>query len=106
MSKIQHILALTSPVNHAAQVLASFQQRFQDTRSRRQIGYYLTYANDTDLRNAHGIARRLSAVMRHTATGRRGVRSEPTVTVATLMPQDSPQSLLARLYDAAQRAAS
>ena len=34
MSKIQHILALTSPVNHAAQVLASFQRRFEDTRSR------------------------------------------------------------------------
>ena len=53
---------------------------------------------DTDLRNAHGIARRLSAVMRHTASGKRAARTEPEVTVATLMPQDSPQSLLARLY--------
>jgi hypothetical protein len=53
---------------------------------------------DTDLRNAHGIARRLSAVMRHTTSGKRAARSEPEVTVATLMPQDSPQSLLARLY--------
>jgi len=61
---------------------------------------------DTDLRNAHGIARRLSAVMRHTATGRRGDRSDPTITVATLMPKDSAASLLARLYDKAQRAAS
>jgi hypothetical protein len=60
----------------------------------------------TDLRNAHGIARRLSAVMRHTATGRRGDRSDPAVTVATLMPKDSAASLLARLYDNAQRAAS
>jgi hypothetical protein len=61
---------------------------------------------DTDLRNAHGTARRLSAVMRHTATGRRGDRSDPAVTVATLMPKDSPASLLARLYGNAQRAAS
>jgi hypothetical protein len=61
---------------------------------------------DTDLRDAHGIARRLSAVMRHTATDRRGGRSDPTVTVAALMSGDSATSLLARLYDDAQRAAS
>src|SRR5580704_12508721 len=61
---------------------------------------------DTDLRDAHGIARRLSAVMRHTATDKRGGRSDPAVTVAALMPGDSAKSLLARLYDDAQRAAS
>ena len=57
MSKIQQILALASPVNHAAQVLASFQRRFQDTRSQRQVGYYLTYANDTEARNARNLKR-------------------------------------------------
>lgn len=57
MSKVQQILALNSPMNHAAQVLASFQRRFQDTRSQRQIGYYLTYANDTDARNARNLKR-------------------------------------------------
>ena len=61
---------------------------------------------DTDLRNAHGIARRLTAVMRHTTSGKRAGRSDPAVTVATLMPQDSPQSLLARLHQPAQLAAS
>jgi hypothetical protein len=61
---------------------------------------------DTDLRDAHGIARRLSAVMRHTATDKRGGRSDPTVTVAALMSGDSPTSLLARLRDNTQRAAS
>jgi hypothetical protein len=61
---------------------------------------------DTDLHDAHGIARRLSAVMRHTATDKRGGRSDPTVTVAALMPGDSAQSLLARLDDNTQRAAS
>jgi hypothetical protein len=61
---------------------------------------------ETDLRNAHMIARRLSAVMRHTSHGKRDTRSEPLVTVATLMPNDSAKSLLARLHDDAQRAAS
>jgi hypothetical protein len=61
---------------------------------------------ETDLRNAHMIARRLSAVMRHTSHGKRDTRAEPVVTVATLMPNDSAKSLLARLSDEAQRAAS
>jgi hypothetical protein len=60
---------------------------------------------DTDLRNAHGIARRLSAVMRHTSKGKSG-SSDPAVTVATLSPEDSARSLLARLTGDAQRAAS
>lgn len=61
---------------------------------------------DTDLRDAHGIARRLSAVMRHTASGKRGTRSDPTVTVAALMPGDTATSLLARLHEGPQRAAA
>jgi hypothetical protein len=69
-------------------------------------GSVVVVFSDTDLRNAHGIARRLSSVMRHTASGRRGTRSDPTVTVATLLPQDTPYSLLARLHDNPQRAAS
>jgi hypothetical protein len=61
---------------------------------------------DTDLRDAHGIARRLSAVMRHTATDKRGGRSDPTVTVAALMSGDCATSLLARLYAGPERAAA
>jgi hypothetical protein len=61
---------------------------------------------ETDLRTAHMVARRLSSVMRHTTHGKRDVRSEPVVTVATLLPSDSAKSLLARLYDEARRAAS
>ena len=64
----------------------------------------VAFAN-ADLRNAHGIARRLTAVMRHTDSGKRGVRSEPSVTVASLLPQDSAKSLLARLTRDAQRGA-
>jgi hypothetical protein len=61
---------------------------------------------ETELRNAHMIARRLSSVMRHTLHGKRDVRAEPTVTVATMMPNDSAKSLLARLYEEARSAAS
>jgi hypothetical protein len=61
---------------------------------------------ETDLRTAHMIARRLSSVMRHTSHGKRDTRSEPVVTVATLLPSDSAKSLLTRLYDEARRAAS
>lgn len=61
---------------------------------------------DTDLRTGHMIARRLSSVMRHTSHGKRDTRSEPSVTVATMMPNDSAKSLLARLYEEARRAAS
>src|SRR6202171_2506518 len=50
---------------------------------------------ETDLRTAHMIARRLSSVMRHTSHGKRDVRSEPVVTLATMLPTDSAKSLLA-----------
>jgi hypothetical protein len=52
------------------------------------------------------IARRLSSVMKHTSHGKRDARSEPIVTLATLMPSDSAKSLLARLTEEARRAAS
>jgi hypothetical protein len=62
---------------------------------------------ETDLRTAQMIARRLSSVMRHTAHDKRDSRrNEPTVTVATLVPSDTAQSLLARLTDEGRRAAS
>jgi GGDEF domain-containing protein len=60
---------------------------------------------DTDLRAAHGVARRLSAVMRHTAHGKRGPRASPRISVATLLPTDTPKSLLARLNEDARREA-
>jgi hypothetical protein len=61
---------------------------------------------ETDLRNAHMIARRLSSVMKHTIHASRESRSEPEVTVATLLQSDSAKSILARLTDQARRAAS
>jgi hypothetical protein len=61
---------------------------------------------EADLRNAHMIARRLSSVMKHTIHVSRESRAEPDVTVATLLPSDSAQSILARLTDQARRAVS
>ena len=61
---------------------------------------------ETDLRTAHMIARRLSSVMRHTTHGKRDTRSEPSVTLATMLPSDTAQSLLSRLYQEAHRVAS
>jgi hypothetical protein len=61
---------------------------------------------ETDLRNAHMIARRLSSVMKHTINASREARAEPAVTVATLVATDSAKSILARLTGQARRAAS
>ena len=61
---------------------------------------------ETDLRTAHSIARRLTSVMRHTSHGKRDTRAEPVVSVATMLPQDTARSLLAKLDDEGQRAAS
>ena len=80
--------------------------RQMDFGTAEQDGSVIVVFPETDLRTAHMIARRLSSVMRHTAHGKRDARSEPAVTLATLLPTDSAKSLLARLYDEAARAAS
>ena len=70
-------------------------------------GSALVVFAETDLRTAHAIARRLSSVMRHTAyDGRDRRRNEPVVSIATLEPSDTVQSLLDRLNDEGRRAAS
>jgi hypothetical protein len=88
-----------------ARIISRLMRRM-DFGAIQQDGSVIVVFAETDLRNAHMIARRLSSVMRHTSHGKRDVRAEPIVTVATLMPNDSAKSLLARLYDEAQRAAS
>ena len=87
--------------------LLSRLMRQMDFGALRDDGSALVVLTDTDLRTAHVIARRLSSVMRHTTHDRRdGRRSEPVVSVATLEPSDTVQSLLARLDDGRRRAAS
>jgi hypothetical protein len=60
---------------------------------------------ETDLRNAHMVARRLASVMKHTVHAKGDARVEPGITVATLLASDSAQSMLARLSEH-RRAAS
>jgi hypothetical protein len=87
--------------------LLSRLMRQMDFGALREDGSALVVFAETDLRTAHVIARRLSSVMRHTAYDSRGAhRNEPTVSVATLMPQDTAQSLLSRLNHESRRAAS
>lgn len=55
---------------------------------------------ETDLRNAHMIAKRLASVMKHTQySTTRASRNEARVDVATLLPSDTARTLLARLYE-------
>lgn len=70
-------------------------------------GAILVVLVDTDLRAAHGIVRRLASVLRHTPHGQgRDKRVDPAVTLVTLLPNDTPASMLARLFRTEQRAAS
>jgi hypothetical protein len=80
--------------------------RQMDFGAAQDDGSVIVVFAETDLRTAHMIARRLSSVMKHTSHGKRDARSEPIVTLATLMPSDSAKSLLARLTEEARRAAS
>jgi GGDEF domain-containing protein len=86
--------------------LLSRLMRQMDFGAAQEDGSVIVVFAETDLRTAHAIARRLSSVMRHTAHGKRDIRSEPIVTLATLQPSDTVQSLLARLHDEGRRAAS
>lgn len=61
---------------------------------------------DTDLRAAHVVARRLASVLKHTALRPNGEKAQltPSVTLATLRPNDTMPTLLARV--APQRVAA
>jgi hypothetical protein len=80
--------------------------RQMDFGAAQQDGSVVVVFAETDLKTAHTVARRLSSVMRHTSHGQRDARSEPVVTVATLLPNDSAKSLRSRLQEEAHRAAS
>jgi len=82
--------------------------RQMDFGTLQKDGSLLVAFPETDLRNAHMIAKRLTSVMKHTMHGpKRDARNEARFEVATLLPKDTAKSVLARLYrDEAQRAAS
>ena len=80
--------------------------RQMDFGAAQEDGSVVVVFAETDLKTAHTVARRLSSVMRHTSHGNRDTRSEPAVTIATLLPNDSAKSLRSRLREEAHRAAS
>jgi hypothetical protein len=88
-----------------ARIISRLMRRM-DFGAAQEDGSVVVVFAETDLKTAHTIARRLSSVMRHTSHGKRDTRSEPTVSVATLLPNDSARSLRSRLQEDAQRAAS
>jgi hypothetical protein len=88
-----------------ARIISRLMRRM-DFGAAQEDGSVVVVFAEADLKTAHTIARRLSSVMRHTSHGKRDARSEPTVSVATLLPNDTAKSLRSRLQDDAQRAAS
>jgi hypothetical protein len=86
--------------------IASRLMRQMDFGALQDDGSIVVAFAETDLRNAHMIARRLSSVMKHTINASREAHTEPEMTVATLLPSDSAKSILARLTEQARRAAS
>ncbi|MBN9148710.1 MULTISPECIES: GGDEF domain-containing protein [unclassified Nitrobacter] len=90
----------------AARILSRLMRRM-DFGTLEDDGSIIVVFSDADPRNAHMIARRLSSVMKHTAhSSKRALRLDPHVALTASQPHDSAQSLLARLNDAAHRAAS
>jgi hypothetical protein len=91
----------------AARILGRL-MRQMDFGTLQSDGSIVVVFAETDLRNAHMIARRISSVMKHTMHGpKRDARNDPHVTLATLLPNDSAKSILARLHeDVARRVAS
>jgi hypothetical protein len=89
----------------AARILSRL-MRQMDFGTAQKDGSVIVVFAETDFRTAHMIARRLSAVMRHTSNGKREMRCDPVVSVDSLSPSDTARSLLARLSAEAPRAAS
>jgi hypothetical protein len=88
-----------------ARIISRLMRRM-DFGTREDNGSVIVVFAETDLRSAQAITRRLSAVMRHTSHGRRDTRTDPSITVAALKQGDTARTLLARLYDEMNRAAS
>jgi hypothetical protein len=86
--------------------IASRLMRQMDFGAVQEDGAIIVVFAETDLRNAHMIARRLLSVMKHTIDASRESRAEPDVSVATLLANDSAKSILARLTEQARRVAS
>ena len=83
----------------AARILSRLMRR-ADFATLGDDGSLIVVFAETSLRDAQVIAKRLSSVMKHTMHGpKRDSRIDPRITLATLQPQDSARSILARLHD-------
>lgn len=90
----------------AARILSRLMRRMDFATLDNDGAIFVVFA-ETDLRNAHVIARRLGSVLKHTTySAKREQRLDPHVTLATLMPGDTASAILARLHTEAQRVAS
>lgn len=90
----------------AARILSRLMRRM-DFATLDEEGAIVVVFAETDLRNAHAIARRLTSVLKHTMySTKRDQRLDPQVTLATLMPGDTAATILRRLQTEAHRAAS
>ncbi|MET0720082.1 MAG: GGDEF domain-containing protein [Tardiphaga sp.] len=91
----------------AARILSRL-MRQMDFGTLQSDGSIVVAFAETDLRNAHMIAKRMCSVIKHTMHGpKRDARNDPHVTVATLLPGDTAKSILARLQEpVARRVAS
>ena len=90
----------------AARILSRLMRRM-DFATLDEEGAIVVVFAETDLRNAHAIARRLTSVLKHTMySTKRDQRLDPQVTLATLMPGDTAAAILRRLQTEAHRAAS
>ncbi len=81
----------------AARILGRL-MRAADFAALRDDHSIVTAFAETDLREAHVIARRLASVLRHTALGPGGKsRIDPSVTLATVKPSDTAETVMKRL---------
>ena len=83
----------------AARIISRLMRRM-DFGAVQKDGSIVVALPETDLRNAHMVARRLASVMKHTIHARRDARIEPEVAVSTLLASDCAQTMLARLTEA------
>lgn len=90
----------------AARILSRLMRRF-DFATMEADGTIVAAFAETDLREAHVIARRIASVVKHTMhAARREAPVDPHVSIATLLAKDTPDSLMARLKGDHRRAAS
>lgn len=88
----------------AARIISRLKRRM-DFGAVQEDGSIVVALPETDLRNAHLVARRLGSVMKHTVHVKRDLRLDPEIVITTLLASDSMQSMLARLTEP-RRAAS